>query len=231
MDDVAQHMADLTQRLGQGVSQIAEQGRSFQEQVIGMMMRGADPRPPPPPPPAAVRAVRQAIAAEVAVDEAPQAGAKKKAEASDAKAQRALTPAPIETLRTRETIKQRTAREAQERASDRQKAVEVAASKAAKKAMMAAKNAAAEKEKAKSDQAQVDRLGARSSADVSTRETPKERSAREAQEKASASRKAAEEASSKAAKQALVSAKRSEQSSVDKKRASPQGPSVRFELF
>ena len=109
MDDVAQHLADLTQRLGQGVSQIAEQGRGFQAQVIGMMMRGADPRPPPPPPPAAVQAVRQAIAAvPEAVDEAPQADAKKKAEARDAKA-RALTPAPLETLRTRENTKQRTA--------------------------------------------------------------------------------------------------------------------------
>jgi len=168
------------------------------------MMRGADPRPPPPPPPAAVQAVRQAIAAIPAVDEAPQADAKKKAEARDAKA-RALTPAPLETLRTRENTKQRTAREAQERASDRQKAVEVAASKAAKKAMMAERE---EQKAAKDAQAQVDRLGARSSADVSTRESVKERSAREAQEKASTARKAAEEASSKAARQALVSAKR-----------------------
>ena len=47
---------------------------------------------------------------------------------------------------------------------------------------------------------------------MSTRESVKERSAREAQEKASTARKAAEEASSNAARQALL----------DKKRASPQ---------
>jgi len=243
MDDVAQHMADLTQRLGQGVSQIAEQGRSFQEQVIGLLARGADPRPPPPaavrvvrvaqgadprppppPPPAAVQAVRQAIAAiPEAVDEAPQAGAKRKAEAqseaarsskaaaqsasSEAAAQRALTPAPLDRLRKRENAKQRTEREAQERAADRRKAVEAAASKAAKQARMSAKNEEAEK---KEQQAKRDAPQAVNK--LEPRETPKERSAREAQEKASAARKAAEEASSKAARQTIL----------DKKRASPQ---------
>jgi len=198
--------------------------------VIGMMVRGvdprpppppparvvrngsgADPRPPPPPPPAAVQAVRQAIAAiPEAVDEAPQAGAKRKAEASEGKA-RATTPAPLDRLKVRESVKEKEKREAQERAAERPRAASVASQKAAKKALLAAKDAEAEKEKAKSNQAQVDRLGARPVADVSTRESNKERSAREAQEKATAARKAADEAASKAAKQALL----------DKKRASP----------
>jgi len=235
MDDVTQHMADLTQRLGQGMAQVAEQGRSFQEQVIGMMVRGvdprpppppparvvrngsgADPRPPPPPPPAAVQAVRQAIAAiPEAVDEAPQAGAKRKAEASEGKA-RATTPAPLDRLKVRESVKEKEKREAQERAAERPRAASVAASKAAKKALVAAKEAEADK-KEREAVAKLDTPLGRLDNDNSKprneekRKTRNDRSAQEAQERATAARKAADEAASKAAKQALL----------DKKRASP----------
>jgi len=127
---------------------------------------------------------------------------KARAQSQDAKAQlrekkRGEAPEAPEPRVKRESVKDRTAREAQEKAAAARKAAEDVAPKAAKDEKKAAARAAAAKEQDKADQKLIPKEAELPRAD---REGIKAKTAREAQEKAAAARKAVEDAASKAAK-------------------------------